>query len=280
MTQSTTKSPETLIRKGFFRRPGPSNYRSNISLQVGIQLADFYLLESHIQGVDPRYIRFFRARDGKYEKTIALITCVLGQDTREFLDILYVERSVVFTAFAKLLLEVEYGDRFPANRQYLQAVAVCLHFESLYRNEHERLNAAGKLEDGFVTARRLIRHKIVSNLVGQNAGLTHVASSRKRSADEQEEADEGDLEHGSLPRVLPIRETNGVPNNLPGSPTKRTKRHDNRAGLAALLVHGPDPGHIRRSIDSNKSLSFEKDARDTVNDIRISTDGALLASKE
>ncbi|RYP49320.1 hypothetical protein DL768_004945 [Monosporascus sp. mg162] len=160
---------------------------------------------------------------------------------------------VVFTVFAKLLLEIEYGreievnlandyqegwnrlreclseaekDCDPSRMQYLEAVRACLHFDSLYTEEHRTLNAAGRLEEGIVTAKRLIRSKIVANLMSQGDNLASGSTSRKRPAEESEECK-------VFSRTLPLLSMTNALNGIQGTKTKRARLQTDAADWTA-----------------------------------------------
>ncbi|GAP85568.1 putative serine protease [Rosellinia necatrix] len=312
LTGSETRSLDKLITKGAFKPIHPKNYKSHpyrfnhpekrlLALKLASNILTFAGWKHTFKAWDSKHIRFFRAGDRKYDKTTALLTCFLGQDSKEFLDMSYVERPVIFTAFARLLLEIEYGTKFkvnlaeryqdgwnklreflcnaeqygvPGNRQYLDAVAACLHFEVLYKHEYKIRNAAGRHEDGFVITRRLIRQKVLSKLLSHDVkSLSAVNNNRKRPANKPET--EGDNFF-----ALATEKTEPVPVNSLGNCTKRARWDNDRADQETLKAQGLYLDHAQDPGGNDVVSNFDMATQDTTNNSRSGIGDMVLASKE
>ncbi|KAH8889149.1 subtilisin-like protein [Thozetella sp. PMI_491] len=159
---------------------------------------------------------FLSSSQNDYNRVSPYIKCLLGRESSSTFTLAEPGNDApiqCFTAFAKLLLEIEYGpladgDFTPANdygwfsirefhenmqnygdlskRNYLEAVDACLQFHDLVRVA--RNTRSGRLETSDEVFRRLIRTKIVRNIVSDLPGFHQELSKRPRYDESESEA--------------------------------------------------------------------------------------------
>ncbi|KAI1175958.1 peptidase S8/S53 domain-containing protein [Nemania sp. FL0916] len=233
---------------------------------------------------------------------MALLTCFLGQNSKISLDIREAEQPMAFTAFARLLLEIEYGEKIEidlverhqegwnilreflsvaiddgdATRQgYLEAVTACLHFGDLFKEERQRINAAGKQEDSSVTVERLIRNSIVGNLASQ---ISTCESGGQRGSARYQNEIEDNLKRDNLLPASKLQDIYTVPGSYLNDRTKQAKRDDSVANLASTRMSGSYFSY-QRPVLGKVSITPLKDTGDILGDGRIDPGNELLASK-
>jgi hypothetical protein len=168
------------------------------------------------RGWDGNGVYFLSSSLKDYDRKSPYISCLVGHDSTAAFRATDDDAPIqCFTEFVKLLLEIKYGllpsGDFSADkdhgwkiirdlhkrkqswgdlsrRKYLEAVDTCLRFDQLFQTA--RNTRSGRLETLEETYRKLIRTKIVRNIVADLPGFQQPPPKRARRAPTSSENDE------------------------------------------------------------------------------------------
>ncbi|RYP06779.1 hypothetical protein DL765_009367 [Monosporascus sp. GIB2] len=192
--------------------------RRALAAKLALNLLIFCAWKHTSRPWDGNSVYFLSSSKKDYDRKSPYISCLVGHSSTAAIWATDDNAPIqYFTEFAKLLLEIEYGPlpsgnfnadedcgwfairefhecmqnyRDLSKEKYLEAVEACLQFHELVQNA--RNTRSGRLETPDETYRRLIRTKIVRNIVADLPGFQQPPPKRTRQAENDEQLSNSD----------------------------------------------------------------------------------------